>query len=156
MRKRLAVAITTGFLISIAMAIPAISQPNKPIRCQMQFQLDWDNYIWVGTVSGDIEGSIIVTPSSASFPGSTEHFLETWVITTQDGTIEGYDEGVWSFKTFKVRTNGRVTRATDPAWADLVGCKVHFMGSTSEFPVPYPDPVTGTCAMTIQPGSNGK
>jgi hypothetical protein len=149
MRKKLAVAIITGLVIAIALTIPAISQPYKPLRSQIDFELVWDPVPhWEGTLTGDIEGEIIVALQGATFPGTTEHFYETWVITTSDGTIEGYDNGVWSFVTFKFRANGKITDATG-SLEHLEGCNVHFMGTTTEFPVAPGEEVTATATMTI-------
>ena len=131
--------------------VPAVSaQPNKPLRCETYFELNWDwvgfggtsPYTWIGTVSGDIEGDVYITLIGATFPGITEHYEETWEIVTADGSIEIYHKGVWSFKTFKCKSNGYVTDATGD-WAYLDGADVHMRGVTSEFPVTPPTPVTG-------------
>ena len=149
MRRKLTVAIITGFMVSIAIAIPAISQPYKPLRSQIDFELVWDPIPhWEGVLTGDIEGEIIVALQDATFPGTTEHFYETWVITTSDGILEGYDNGVWNFNTFKFRANGEITEATG-SLEHLEGCNVHFMGFTSEFPVPPGEEVTCSATMTI-------
>ena len=42
MMKKLAAAIITSFVIAIAIAIPAISQPYKPLRSQVDLELVWD------------------------------------------------------------------------------------------------------------------
>ena len=127
-------------------SVPTFSaQPNKPLRCEVEVVFDWDLFQWIGTVTGDIAGDITFTLSEASFPGTTEHFFETWVIVTTDGEIEGFDEGVWSFKTYKVRSNGKVTHATGD-WAYLVGCNVRFRGETSPFPA---EEVTAEIKMVI-------
>ncbi len=154
MRRELAVAIVLGFVIVVALAMPTISQPYKPLRSEIDFELVWAPVPhWEGTLTGDIEGEIIVALQEATFPGTTEHFYETWVITTSDGTIEGYDNGVWSFVTFKFRANGRITAATG-SLEHLEGCNVHFLGTTTEFPVPEGEEVTATATVTVM--QNGK
>ena len=112
--------------------IPSVTA-KKPLRCDLEMTLDWGLFQWIGTVSGDINGDITTTPRSASFPGSTEHFLETFEIETDNGVIiSGYDEGVWNMKTGRFRTNGRITRVIDDSgeMSYLVGYRVHFSGVT--------------------------
>jgi len=149
--KRLSVLLALAFALAL---LPAVSaQPMKPLRCESSIYVDWDAGVWKGTVTGDISGSITITPGVASYPGATEHFFETWGIKTASGSIWGFDEGVWSFKNFKWITNGRVTGANG-TWTYLVGCKMHTSGTTSPFLGPgYP--LTGVGTMTIIPGSHG-
>jgi len=112
--------------------IPSVTA-KKPLRCDMEMTFYWGPFQWIGTVSGDLDGDITITPSSASFPGSTEHFLETFEIVTDDGVIiSGYDEGVWNLKTGRFRTNGRITRVIDDSgeMSYLVRYRVHFSGVT--------------------------
>jgi len=148
-RKMLSAALlmcTVALLSALSMAAVS-AQPNKPLRCEMEMTVFWTTPPhWEGTVTGDIVGSIIVTEGTPSFPGKTEHFAETFVITTVGGdTIEGFDEGVWSFKTFFWVANGRVTDATG-RWAYLVGSQVQEIGTTTPFPA---EEVTGYGRMTI-------
>jgi len=154
--KRLIVLLALALAFTLVL-VPAVSaQPNKPLRCEVFIQLNWDwvgfggtsPYTWIGTVSGDIEGDVTLTLIGASFPGITEHYSETWVITTTDGSITIYQEGVWSFKSFKFKSNGYVTAATG-TWAYLVGSDVHVRGVTSSFPVSPPTPVTGEGTMWL-------
>ena len=151
--KRKVITRTMTILLALAftlVSVPASSaQPNKPLRCEMYLELNWDwvgfggtsDYTWIGTVSGDIEGDMYVTLIGATFPGILEHYEETWEIVTDDGSIEVYQKGVWSFKSFKAKSNGYVTDATGD-WAHLDGADVHMRGVTSEFPVDPPTPVT--------------
>ena len=135
MKKAAVVTLALALLMSIVMVAPAASaQPKKALRCKLWMQLYWTEPLhWEGSLTGDIVGSIIVTEGAPSFPGKTEHFTETFAITTADGTIEGFDEGVWSFQTFKWRANGMVTAATGD-WAYLVGYNVHEIGLTTPVP----------------------
>ena len=137
--------------------LPAVSaQPMKPLRCEVSFELNWDwvgfggtsPYTWIGTVSGAIEGDATLTLMGASFPGITEHYSETWVITTSEGSITMYQEGVWSFKSYKFKSNGWITDATG-SWAYLLGSDAHVRGVTTTFPVPPPTPVIGAGTMWL-------
>jgi hypothetical protein len=116
-------------------SVPTVSaQPNKPLRCEVFIALNPPHLrppTWIGTVSGDIEGDLYVTLIGATFPGITEHYEETWEIVTADGSIEIYQKGVWSFKSFKFKSNGYVTAATG-AWTYLVGADVHMRGVTTD------------------------
>ena len=148
--KRKAITKTMTILLALAFTLVSVSgvsaQPNKPLRCEMSLEFDWVEYKWFGTVTGDISGDIIVTPGAAWFLGATEHFFETWNITDGNGEwIAGFDEGVWGFKNLKVRTNGRITAASED-YAYLIGCKVHMNGTTSALTA---DPLTATCTMRI-------
>jgi len=153
--KKLIVLLALAFTLVL---VPAVSaQPMKPLRCGLVLELIFVDGVpdhWEGTVTlpGDIDGSITVTPSEASYnrPQTLEHFLETWVIETDDGSIWGFDEGIWSLKTLKWMANGRVTAATE-SWAYLAGCKVHVSGIV-EFTAAG---VEGEGTMTFVPGSHG-
>ncbi len=148
LRKLIAAMLLTLFLGVTLMATVA-AQPNKPLRLELEMDLFFTTPLhWEGTITGDLEGDIVVTEGLPSFPGKTEHFYETFVITTTGGdTIEGYDAGVWSFQTFKWRANGIVTSATG-VWAGLVGCKVHEIGMTT----PLGAEVAGWGTITIVSG----
>jgi len=155
--RRLITLLALAFTLVL---LPAVSaQPMKPLRCGLVLELIFvgDPPVpdhWEGTVTlpGDIEGSITVTPSEARYnrPETLEHFLETWVIETDDGSIMGFDEGIWSLTTLKWMANGRVTAATE-SWAYLAGCKVHVSGIV-EFTV---EGVEGEGTMTFVPSSHG-
>jgi hypothetical protein len=143
-------AVILAFTLAL---IPAVSaHPIKPVYCDVT--LTWTGAMWTGDISGDIEGTFQVLldgapifpggdPAAPPPPGMTEHFAENWVITTDNGVIEIYDEGVWTFNTFKFRANGRVTSATED-YAYLEGAKVKIMGTTSSLAA---DPITGTATM---------
>jgi hypothetical protein len=106
----LAFVLFLSCLLLAPLAAARIAEPNDPLRCELLMKVFWTTPPhWEGTVAGDIEGTIFVYELPPSFPGKTEHFSETFVITTSDGTIEGFDNGVWNFMTFKWRANGQVT-----------------------------------------------
>jgi len=141
--------------------MPAV-HAKKPItlKSELFIELNWDwigfgvgtsPYTWIGTVWGGINGDFYITLVGASFPGQTEHFSETWLIVTPDGEIEGFDEGVWSFNNFKWSANGKVTGATG-TWSYLIGYDMHYSGTTTEFPVPFGTPVSGTGTLILSSG----
>ena len=156
--KKIAVVVLALAMVMLAVAVaPAVSaQPNKPLRCEVAFHLNWDwigvggssPIAWIGTFSGDIDGTFTITPVAATFPGILEHYSETWNIVTVDGEIEIHQEGVWSFKTFKFKSNGYVATATG-AWEYLSGANAFARGVTTQFPVDYPTPVTAEGIMWI-------
>jgi hypothetical protein len=150
--KAIATLVLALFLGGILIA-PAWAQPMKPLRCELEMDVDWANMKWVGTITGDIEGSITVFEmGGASFPGKTEHFHETWVIETDSGSISGFDDGVWSFVNFKWVANGQVTAATG-SWMYLVGCNMRYSGTTTEF-LGVGNPIHGTGTLMIMPRSH--
>ena len=148
MKTKLITAMTLALFLAGILIAPAAAQPMKPLRCEVEMQLFWTTPLhWEGTVTGDMEGTITVTELPASFPGKTEHFSETFEIVTANGLIRGVDEGVWNMKTYKWRANGQVTEATG-IWADLVGCHVHEMGTTT----PLGEEVTAWGTITTMHG----
>jgi hypothetical protein len=132
------------------------AEPMKPLRSEASFMLNWDwvgvggtsPISWIGTIWGGIEGDVTLSAIQATFPGITEHYSETWVITTSTGTITMYQEGVWSFMSFEFKSNGWVTDATG-SWTYLVGSDAHVRGVTTPFPVPQGTPVIGSCQVWI-------
>jgi len=162
MRKMLTAALLMCTVALLSMLwMPAVSAlPRGALKCKLFIALNWDwegfpwgtpgsKYTWIGTVWGDINGDFYVTEAAAaSYPGKTEHFSETWIIVTDAALIQGFDEGVWRFKTFDWVANGGVTSASG-AWSYLVGSNMQYRGTTTEFPVPYGTPVNGTGTMLI-------
>ena len=130
--KRSIVLLVLAFTLALLQAGSA--HAVKPLKCGISITLVWTDteFYWDGSITGEIEGTFIITPDPApSFPGSTEHFLETWVIEpTGGGEILLYQEGVWNFKTGKWRSNGMVTAASE-GWEHLIGCNVHVRGMTT-------------------------
>ena len=139
-----------ALLLTLGMPATHAKQPIT-LKSEVFIELNWDwvgfggssPFTWIGTVSGDINGDFYVSLVGASFPGKTEHFSETWIIDATDGDLAGYDNGVWSFINFKWGANGEVTSATG-GWSNLVGYDMRYSGTTTEFPVPYGTPVSGT------------
>ena len=144
--KRLIVLLALAFTLALAPAVPA--QAKKPLKCEISIVLDLDLFQWNGIITGDIEGTFISTPDpDPSFPGSTEHFLETMVIEpTVGGEIRLYQEGVWNFKTGKFRANGMVIAASG-GWEYLIGCNVHVRGVTT-LPIQHGMTGEGTLLMS--------
>jgi len=148
MRTRTVTTLVLALFLGSILVASASAQPKKPLRCELTMEVFWlPELHWEGTVTGYIEGTITVTELPPSFPGKTEHFSEIFEIVTANGLIRGVDEGVWNMKTYKWRANGKVTEATG-IWADLVGCRVHEMGTTS----PLGAEVTAWGTITIMHG----
>jgi len=156
--KRFIVLLALTFTL---MLLPAVSaQAKEPLKCELYIELNWDwvgfggtsPYTWIGTVSGDINGDFYISLEKASISGKTEHFSETWIIKTADGSIKGFDEGVWRFNNLKWLANGRVTSANG-TWSYLVGWNMQYSGTTTEFPVPPRTLVSGTGTLLLIPRS---
>ena len=131
-----AALVTCMFALVCVLSTPsARAQDDDAERLVCAFEADvvWEpTPYWTGTVTGDISGSIIIMENPATFPGKTEHFDESWTITTADGVVlKGYDLGVYNLKSFKFRANGEVTEVSSPAWEFLVGYQMHFSGTTT-------------------------
>ena len=117
--------------------------------CAIELDVVWAPVpYWTGTLSGDISGSIVIMENPATFPGMTEHFDESWTITTDDGDVlKGYDLGVYNLNMFKFRANGEVTEASSPAMEYLVGYQMHFAGVTSPLVIGGEVHAVGTIAL---------
>ena len=118
------------------MSTPAVvAQDDEPERLVCTFEADvaWEpTPHWVATIGGDISGSMIIMENPATLPGKTEHFDESWTITTTDGVvIKGWDLGVYGLLKFRFVANGEVTEVSSPAWEFLVGYQMHFQGTTT-------------------------
>ncbi|MFW9888266.1 MAG: hypothetical protein ACFFER_08800 [Candidatus Thorarchaeota archaeon] len=99
---------------------------------------DPPEYIWKGTISGDIDGTMtfwatgpIPAKDLGHPPGffwQVHFFTEYWEIIDGDGDmIAGIDKGQTGYSNWKFRMNGQVTVATGK-YSDLVGHKVHMNG----------------------------
>ena len=131
-----AALVTWMFVLTCTLSTLVVkAHDDEPGRLFCTFEADvvWASTpYWIGTVSGDISGSIILMENPATFPGTTEHFDESLTITTTDGVvIKGYDLGVYNLNTFKFRANGGITEVSSPAWEYLVGCDLHMSGTTT-------------------------
>jgi len=152
MRSRLVTLALVAVVAGCMLALPAVAQADSEdiYRQEVHISNNLKPPMWLGTVSGDINGSVKFQPQPAYsyVVGSVKHFYEIFTITTISGdVISGYDVGVWNFSTFKFRAQGWVTSATG-AWAHLVGYKYHEMGVTTEFPPPT-GVITGTGSMFL-------
>lgn len=151
MKNRMLILMMVLMLTLLFSSITAVSaQPNKPMECVVDLTFDpkVNDNCWLGKVSGcSIAGQITICELPPYFVGKTEHFYEEFTIEPNSGgEIYGVDAGVWNFSTFKFRANGLVTGAS-PEWEDLVGFKLHEIGTTSD---PYDLPMTASnVAMTL-------
>ena len=154
MKKKVSTILTyiAIILMLTIMISPIVSaKPSNLLKCDINLELNWDfigfggssPYSWIGTVSGDINGEIKVALIEAWFPApGTEHFIEEWIIETDDGVIEGNTKGKWTMANYKWAANGEVTSATGD-WEHLVGSRFQYRGTTTEFPVEPPTLVSG-------------
>lgn len=143
-----------ALLVTTAPAVSAASSEPKPIRCIVDVAYnDWGggDWYWTGPIYGcSISGTIKMWELPPFFAGSTEHYFEEFLITTNTGTISGTDAGVWNFGTFKFRSNGWVTAGTGDL-EYLVGYKVHQMGVTSPWPGELPITADGAEMTFVAP-----
>ncbi len=144
MKKGMMAVLAARMLALVMASAPAVTASGpKPLRADMDMSFDMTNFlerfpacvseaplcVWSGDLSGDVAGTLVVSEfwERNYVVGNTEHFFESFVITTDHGTIPGVDNGVWDFNTNKVRANGWVTAATGD-WSYLVGYKLHESG----------------------------
>jgi len=139
-----------AFLSTFSM--PAVS--GKTLKLEHYIEVNWLFFVgqspclWEGTVSGDINGTICIASTNATFLPNLQKFSEHWKITTIGGyEIEGDDSGVWVFSNRKWVANGIVTNATGP-WEYLIGYDMHYSGVTDGLPVPG-DPLSGSGKMIL-------
>jgi hypothetical protein len=139
MKKGTLIVLTVLMVALLFVLTSAVSaKPNESGSMECVLNIAYDEYApedfyWLGTVTGcSIAGTIKFWEEDLNYVvGKTEHFFEVFTIEPDSGgVINGRDEGVWNFSTFKFRANGCVTDASEE-WAHLVGNKYHEMGTTS-------------------------
>ena len=142
--KRLSVVLLA--LVFIIASVPNANAAQLRSTMTVSFNPDFqvnpvnpsiDNAIWVGTISGDIDGTMLFWATGPDpgkdlghppgFPWQVHFFTEKWMIFNEDGYIVGIDKGNTGYSNWKFRMNGEVTEA-DGIYTDLVGHKVHMNG----------------------------
>jgi hypothetical protein len=138
--KRIGIAVLAiTFLFSV---IPGTQARHLQTEMRVYFNpkvfVDPSEPIWNGTVSGDIDGTMLfwatgpIPPKDLGlppdFPWRVHFFTERWVITDEEGDkIYGVDQGVTGSSNWLFRMNGVVTDATGK-YEELVGHQVHMNG----------------------------
>ena len=138
LRKKTAAVTATLLLTLLLVAVPAVSGERKTLS-GTEVIYSGPPYgpedHWAGPISGAIIGTVEFWETHGGADnykvGQTEHFLETFLITTSCGTISGTDKGVWSLVTFDFKAGGPVTGATG-CNSGLAGYKFHETGVTSD------------------------
>ena len=154
--KKLLTATFIGVLVLSFLAMPAGSAQaagSKIFHCDQMIVSGLSSAAdWVGNLTGcKIAGEVYYWETDQNYVvGGTEHFFETFLITTATGTISGVEMGIWNFSTFKFRAEGWVT-AADGEWAYLVGYKFHEMGTTTDPFDPNALAVYGPSTMFLAP-----
>jgi hypothetical protein len=156
MRKVLAVTLICilALLFTSVGTVSAKPKEIKFFRCDQRITFDSNlpDPHWIGTLRDcDLKGKVEYWETDQNYvSGDTEYFFEIFKITTNRGVINGVDNGVWSFTTFKFSADGHVTSATG-FWKHLVGYKFHEKGVTTSPDLPNPDfPVIyGTGTMSL-------
>ncbi len=154
MRKIASMAIVTCMLALVFVSFPTVSAaPSKPKSFNCMIYISFDPFIsdphWEGRISGDMNGGFQLWEKAENYVvGKVEHYFERFVITPDSGgVIEGDDQGVWSFQTFKFRYTGLVTD-TSGDWGFLAGYKVHGVGYTTAL---TSFPLYGVASLTLSP-----
>lgn len=131
----------------------------KIIKCDQLITSGISNAAdWVGTLSGcaiagdvyywEIPGQDYVVGAKG---GKIEHYFETFIITTETGTISGIENGVYHlYSNFLFQADGRVTSATGE-WTYLVGYKFHEIGNTNDPLDPETQALYGPSTMFLAP-----
>jgi len=137
-RRMIVATLVTCLFVSLTVFSAPAVRAERPLTCTLEADLVMEPLGWVGTVTGDITGSIVIVENPATFPGTTEHFDESFIITTTDGVvIKGGDLGVFNLKMFKFVANGAITEVSSPDWQWLVGYEIHFWGSADLSVTPW-------------------
>ena len=140
-RKTMAAMVTVLFLTLSLVAIPAVLAAPKTYKGSEVIFIGapygpFDH--WKGPIVGDMvgitgESTVEFWETSANFVvGQTEHFFETFTITTSCGTISGTDDGIWNFASFNFKAHGPVTSVTGSCDLGLVGYTFDEVGTTSD------------------------
>jgi hypothetical protein len=141
MRKKYILLYAT-LTVALTMVIAPLAIAKHDTRLNgdvyIEFQQDFNPpsqpYSFIGTVSGDIEGTLYVALIDVWFDPAgvkVEHFVEEWRIEPESGGyIEGENVGKWTFSNFKWVGNGEVTGAS-VEYANLIGSKWQYSGTTN-------------------------
>jgi len=139
--KTTAAIVTISFLAISLVSIPAVlAAPKTYNGTEVIFigiPYGPDDH-WKGPIVGGIFGTTGASTAefyetSANYVvGQTEHFFETFTITTACGTITGTDDGIWTFASFNFKAHGPVTGVSGSCDPGLVGYTFHEEGTTSD------------------------
>jgi hypothetical protein len=126
MRRLIFASLVASTLVLMSMlSVPAVAKPccGEALKCTMELELDFapegDEPDWDGVIGGDIEGTyqlwerwdeIFFTGPEDDY--ATEHYFEDFVIQTENGRIDGIDQGVFNFRNLMFHYTGSVTGAT--------------------------------------------
>ena len=125
------------FVILSALSVPAV-RADRPLVCEFEADLVQEPLGWIGPVTGAITGTIEIVENPATFPGVTEHFDESFTITTTEGvTIKGGDLGVFNLNNLKFVATGWVSEVSSPDWQWLVGYTLHMSGTANLLVEPW-------------------
>lgn len=107
------------------LSVSAVSGPccGEALKCTIELELNpqpnGDEPDWDGAVDGDVQGiyqlrerwdEIFFTGPEDDY--ATEHYFEDFVIQTENGRIDGIDQGVFNFRNLMFHYTGSVTGAT--------------------------------------------
>jgi hypothetical protein len=119
------------FVIVSALSVPAV-RADRPLKCTWEADLVMEPLGWTGPITGALTGTMSVVENPATFPGMTEHFDESFTITTTEGVIiKGGDTGVFNLKNLKFVALGVISEVSSPDLQWLVGYELHMTGSAN-------------------------
>jgi len=155
MGKTTAAMVTMLFMTLLLFAAPAFSARPKALS-GTEVIYSGPPYgpadHWAGPITGAIMGTVEFWETNGGadnyIVGNTEHFFETFLITTYCGTISGSDKGLWSLLTFVFRADGKVTGATG-CYSGLTGFYFHELGVTSDPFAPNMAYVVGVASWSL-------
>ena len=95
-------------LLAVAAVTPAFADDNDPIDIEF-YKTDADaNFLWDGTVSGDINGDLQTVLLAAQQSGHMLHVDFDWIITNSDCDFTARMSGTLDTQTGSVLMNGSV------------------------------------------------
>lgn len=139
MRSVLVLMLMLVMAVSAVPAASATPDPSSPYVLEFSKSDPTASFVWSGTVSGDVDGSLTTRLTAARATGSVLHVEFDWEIEdlTGDRSFVAHLTGVLNLQTGHVVMNGTVVEG----W--LEGARVHESGQLV-------DPTTSTFAGTIQ------
>lgn len=142
MRKHI-VRLTYSLLTFAFLALTVSALTSKPpIKLKFEKALVSNDpvYVWEGTVSGDINGTLRTEMRSLRVEGAVWHVEFDFIVTAGSDSHTSRINGILNTKTGKVVMNGVVIEAENP---NLIGAQVHEEGQLI-------DPATSRFAGTIR------
>ncbi|MDX1687191.1 MAG: hypothetical protein R3248_04335 [Candidatus Promineifilaceae bacterium] len=137
-------AVIAAALFTTAPAAPLLAGDNDPLYIDFYKTDPESDFVWDGTVSGDVNGNLQTVFLEGRMTGDIMHVVFDWIVTGSECDFSAQLSGILDTKTGQVLMNGTVTEGC------YLGAQVHEEGQLVD---PGVSGFAGT--IRIMPGSAG-